>query len=98
MYHARNGRYLLNVPRTEATRSPLTIALAEQIRAERGVARLSQLEVCRRTGLARSTYVRVETAERDIDLTQLAVIAPVFGLTVSELVRRAEQRLTDSDE
>lgn len=70
----------------------MTQAVADQIRAERAAARLTQREVWTRAGLTRSTYLRIEDAERDINTAQLAALAPVFGLTLTQLVERAETR------
>ena len=68
-------------------------AVAATLRAERGIARLSQADVARITGIARSSYRLYESAERVPDAVQLARIAEAFKVPwlrlVSEINRRA---------
>lgn len=67
-------------------------ALAATLRAERGVARLSQAEVERRTGITRTSYRLYEEGKRQPDMVQLAVIAEAFGVSPLRLVREVERR------
>lgn len=71
-------------------------ALAATLRAERGVARLSQAEVERRTGITRTSYRLYEEGKRQPDLVQLAVIAEAFGVSPLRLVREVERRAKQS--
>lgn len=69
-------------------------AVADALRSTRGVARLSQAEVGRRTGIARTSYRMYERAERQPDVIQLAQIAEAFGIPFSELVAEIERFAT----
>ncbi len=69
----------------------LTRAIADEIRAERARQRRSQREVYEAARVARSTYVRIESASRGIDMEQFVKIADALGVSPSELVRRAER-------
>lgn len=68
-------------------------AVAETLRAERGVAKLNQVEAARRAGISRSSYRLYEEAQRQPDAVQLAAIAEGFGIgfayLISEIARRA---------
>ena len=70
-------------------------ALAATLRAERGVADLSQVEVERRTGIARTSYRLYEEAKRVPDAVQLAAIVDAFGVPwltfMAEVQRRASE-------
>lgn len=68
-------------------------AVAATLRAERAAADLSQRQVAEASGLSPQTVMRLERAERSPTVVQLVVLASVFGLSASELMRRAEQRL-----
>lgn len=67
-------------------------AVAAALRAERGVAGISQAEVERRTGITRTSYRLYEKGERNPDVTQLAHIAEAFGIPFSRLMSAIEQR------
>lgn len=69
-----------------------SLAVAAQIRAERASARLTQAEMVKRSGLSRSTYVRIESGNRPADVSQLGRIASALGVTSSRLLALAEQR------
>jgi transcriptional regulator with XRE-family HTH domain len=74
------------------TQAQWIAAVAATLRAERGAAALSQAEVSRRTGIARTSYRLYETGERQPDMVQLAEIARVFGVRLSSLVVEMERR------
>lgn len=67
-------------------------AVAETLRAERGVAGLSQAEIERRTGITRSSYRLYEQALRQPDVTQLAHIAEAFGVPFARMMGEIERR------
>lgn len=67
-------------------------AVAAALRAERGVAGISQAEVERRTGITRTSYRLYEMGIRNPDITQLAHIAEAFGISFSRLMAAIEQR------
>ena len=67
-------------------------AVAATLRAERGVAGLSQAEVERRTGIARTSYRLYELAERQPDMVQLAALAEAFGVPLSRLIAEMQRR------
>lgn len=73
-------------------------AVAAALRAERGVAGLSQAEVERRTGITRTSYRLYELGKRQPDVTQLAQIAEAFGISFSRLMAAIEQRVELVDE
>ena len=68
-------------------------AVAATLRAERGVAGLSQAEVERKTGITRTSYRLYELGSRQPDMVQLATIANAFRISpvhlISEIQRRA---------
>lgn len=71
----------------------LSQAVSATLRAERAAARLTQTELAERSGLGYQTVMRLEKGERSPSVAQLAALCSVLGLSMSELVERAEQRL-----
>lgn len=69
------------------------IALAEQLRAERSAARLSQRKLAELTGMSEQTVMRYLNGTRDIPMSNLADLAHALGLSVQTVVERAEQRI-----
>lgn len=74
-------------------RGHITSAVAAQIRAERAAAGLTQRQVMDRSGLPKSTYLRMESGERVADVGQLAAFCSAVGVPLSVLLARAEDRL-----
>lgn len=87
----------------DAQGSPLEYAIWEQLASERGPRRkeLTNDELARRSGIKKSKVVRLFSPDfiqvRGITVPHVEALAPVFGLTAAELVRRAEERLPVSD-
>jgi len=71
--------------------------VAAQIRAERAAAGIPQSEVMRRSGIARSTYIRIEAGVHIADTTEMARIAQALGVPLSELFRRVEDRMRQAE-
>lgn len=78
---------------TPRERSDFSEAVAAQVRAERAAAGITQAEVVRRSGLSRSTYLRIESGAHIADTTQLARICGVYGLALSAFFERVEDRV-----
>ncbi len=76
-------------------RSTLSAQLAEQIRAERGAARLTRDELAKRSGLSPKTVQRLEENQREIDTNQLARICRALDITVLDFMTRAAARPQD---
>lgn len=74
-------------------RSAWSDAIADEIRAERARAHLTQKDVFEAAGIPRATYLRIETGQRVADTTQLARICLALGLKVSTLTARAEDAM-----
>lgn len=70
-------------------------AVADTLSAERGIAKLNQVEAAKRAGIARTSYRLYEQGERQPDAVQLAAIAEAFGIPfvylLSEVDRRAKR-------
>ena len=69
-------------------------AVAATLRAERGVAEISQAEAERRTGISRSSYRLYEEGKRQPDAVQLAKIAEAFGIPLTHLISEIARRAT----
>lgn len=76
-------------------RGDLSRRVSEEIRAERARQRRTQKDVYTAAGMASSTYVRLETGERVVDVEQLAKVAEALGLRPYVLVQRAETEPQD---
>ena len=70
--------------------------MAATLRAERAVAGLSQAEVERATGIARTSYRFYEEGKRHPDTVQLARIAEAFGIPWLKLVSEIERRANET--
>lgn len=68
-------------------------AVAAELRAERAAQRMTVDTLVARSGVSRSTLLRVLNAERAIAVESLQDIARALGVASSTLVRRAERRL-----
>lgn len=77
-------------------RSEFSQAVAAQVRAERARLGMTQQQVFDAAGMARMTYVRIENGSRVADVTQLAKIATVLGMSLSLLMQRAEEEVRRS--
>jgi transcriptional regulator with XRE-family HTH domain len=74
-------------------RSRWTTALALALLNERRRKKLSQAEVSQRVGLARTYISRIETGRIGISFAILAQYVKALGLSVTEIVSRAELML-----
>lgn len=72
-------------------------ALAATLRAERGVAGISQAAMERITGITRSSYRLYEQGVRQPDMLQLAKIAEALRIPLSRLVSETERRFNLMD-
>jgi transcriptional regulator with XRE-family HTH domain len=75
-------------------KSNYSLTVADQVRAERAAARLSQAELYGRAGVARSTYLRIEKGTHIADVTELVRIVRALGLSMPEFFRRVDNRMT----
>ena len=69
-----------------------SLATAETLRAERGIAQQSQAETARRSGITRTSYRLYEEGQRSPTTLQLATLAEVFGIPFSRLLGEIERR------
>ena len=69
-------------------------AVARQIAAERAYRRWTQAEMVERSGIPRSTYIRLENGSRVADVSQIFRICEALGIKHSEFTQRVEERLT----
>ena len=76
--------------------SALSIALAEEIRAEMGVARLTARALAKSSGIPERTLARLISGERSIDVAQFEMLARALGLSMAMLLQRAEARVAQS--
>ena len=84
---------------TGRKRTPEAAAFAAQLRAERAVANMSQDELAKRTGISKSTILRLEAGTRVMDTAQLGAICRALGITIGTFAIRAEGRmLAERDE
>ena len=67
-------------------------AVSAALRAERAARHWTQQDVYERARMPRSTYVRLESGARSVDVDQLADLARAFNMSASDLVRIIEAR------
>lgn len=73
--------------------SALSLALAAQIRAEMGVARLSTRALAHQSGVPERTLARLVSGDRTIDVAQLDRISRALGVSMLDMMTRAEARV-----
>lgn len=73
--------------------TPLSVALAAQIKQARGERQLSQQQMAARADMAFSTYRRIESGDRPPTFGQVEAVAHALGMAASELIRRAEDQV-----
>ncbi|RYB89313.1 XRE family transcriptional regulator [Nocardioides glacieisoli] len=66
--------------------------IADQLRAERAVAKLSRSELARRSGLSGATVERLERSERTMRIDQLLAICDGLEVKPASFLARAEER------
>lgn len=76
------------------SRSALSAAWAEQLRAERAAKRLSRAELAKKSGVSAKAIQRLEENEREMDTDQLARICHALGVAVVDFVARANNRMS----
>jgi transcriptional regulator with XRE-family HTH domain len=77
----------------ENLKSPLNVALAAELRAERVAINMTIEELRQRAGLTKPTMLRILAGTRDINVTQLAKLSQAMNITAEELFRRAVERM-----
>lgn len=78
-------------------RSPLSAAIAATVRAERAAKDWTQQELARHSGVSYGSVRRIEEGTRAADVAQADRLARAFGMTLTELLHLAEQRLQRDD-
>ena len=82
---------------TDRDRTPWSLAIAAQVRAERSACGWTQAEAVRRVSgyMGRSTYLRLESGERVADVSQIAQVCEVMGIDFMTFMKRASERVVD---
>lgn len=73
--------------------SPWSDAVAATVRAERARRGLIQRDVIERSGIPRSTYVKIESGVHVADTTEIAHICGAFGLGLGEFFHLVEDEV-----
>lgn len=68
-------------------------ATGRQIKAERAALEMTQAELAEKIGKDKQTVMRYENGKRDIPVDDLALMSRAFGISLIELLRRAEERI-----
>lgn len=74
-------------------RSPLSDAIAAQIRAEIAASDMTQGEVADAAGMARATVNRLAQGIRPPDVNQLDRVCRALGISMADFIARAESRM-----
>jgi transcriptional regulator with XRE-family HTH domain len=80
-----------------STNSGLSARVAAEVRAEQARQRLSGRDLARRVDLPPSTVARWLRGETSMDLDDVAALAGALGLTLGDLIERAEMLLPRVD-
>ena len=72
-------------------------AISKVLSAERSAAHLTIKELSAESDIPERTLIRVLKGERDINVLQIAKLAPVFGLYPHEIMTSAENLMTRAD-
>lgn len=83
----------IDVTNTQTDARPIVAATARQLVAERAAAGLSIRDAAKAAGIGVSTVQRLESGARVPTLEQLAALCSAYGLSVVDLLTRAENRL-----
>ena len=78
---------------TRYTADELAAAIAAELRAQRGRARLTIKDVVTNSGLSKSTVLRILNEERPPDLEQLHEMAEAMGTTAADVMNSAVDAL-----
>ena len=73
--------------------SPLSVALATQLRAERAAANMTVEELARRSGVSRNSLLAVLNGQRPADVSQLDAICKALGVPMILMWERTEARM-----
>lgn len=84
-------RVLMNAANARE-RSPISDAVAAQIRAERAAAGKTQAQVYEPAGIPKQTYIRIEKGVRVADITQILQVCTSLGIPLGVFMTRAEAR------
>lgn len=87
---------MTNFDRDPAT--GLNAALAAELRAERAAKHMTIADLAERSGVSRSTLIRMLNAARPISVVPLQDLSEVLGVKTSCLLARAERRLAADQE
>jgi len=74
----------------------LNQAVADELRAYRTVARMTQADVTRITGISKSKLIKLEAARIDIGTRDIALYTEAVGAEPQELMQRAQARASSS--
>jgi DNA-binding XRE family transcriptional regulator len=77
--------------------SPLSIAVADQLRAERAIAKMTVEELSRKSGVSKRSLEAILTGKRTADVIQLDSICRALGVPLLDLFMRAEERLRSNE-
>jgi len=69
-------------------------AIAEELRSERAVQRITMDEIADRSGMVKITLHRYMQGSRDIPVKALADICRALNVPMGEIIARAETRLS----
>lgn len=76
----------------EISKDDINQALAAEIRAAKGAAKLPVRVLVERSGIATATLNRILNGEREIKVTQMYLLADALGVAPAHLIERAVQR------
>jgi transcriptional regulator with XRE-family HTH domain len=74
-------------------KSPMNLALAAELRAERGAKQMTVKQLSEAAGIPTATLNRVLAGERDINITQIGHLARALSIDPAVLTRRAVLRM-----
>ena len=76
--------------------SALSLALADQLRAEAAVSKLTVRDLARRSGVPERTLARLISGERTIDVAQLDMLCRALDVPIPTMLARANARAAEA--
>lgn len=76
--------------------SALSIALADQLRAELAVSKMTTRALAGRSGVPERTLARLLSGERTIDVAQLDMLCRALGVPLALMLERATRRAAEA--